>query len=120
MARLGFVLESTPLGSPGARTFYHLAVGALDAGHEVWAYCHQDGVYQAMRHQRFPESEAEHGSPSNWWAALLVRGMKVTVSELCAQKRGIDSPEMLMEGVSIGSSNALAEMVSHCERVVCL
>lgn len=120
MARLGFILGSSPLESPGARTFYHLALGALDGGHEVWAYCHRDGVYQAVRHQRFPDSEADNGSPSNWWAALLVRGVRLTVSELCAQSRGIDSPDILMEGVAMGGADALAELISRCDKVVCL
>ena len=35
MAKVGFVLSNAPQGHPGARTVYHLAVAALNGGHEV-------------------------------------------------------------------------------------
>ena len=118
MAQLGFVVSSSPHSTPGARTVYHLAVAALNAGHQVMAYCHQDGVYQVLRHQHMPESE--EGSPSSWWQALLARGASVYISELCARSRGVDGAELLLEGVRLGTPAELAQMMMRCSQVVCL
>jgi sulfur relay (sulfurtransferase) complex TusBCD TusD component (DsrE family) len=118
LAKIGFVLSCAPLHLPGARSFYHLALAALNQGHEVFAYCHLDGVYQPLRGQHLPD--AEEGSPSSWWAALLARGVRVWASELCARSRGIDNSELWLEGVRMGNSADLAELVARCDKVLCL
>jgi sulfur relay (sulfurtransferase) complex TusBCD TusD component (DsrE family) len=118
MARIGFVLAKTPLESPGAHTLYHLAVGALARGHEVWAYCHQEGVYQLLRNQHLPDPE--EGSPSGWWQALLARGVHVVVNELCARSRGVDGKDFLLEGITLGNPGDLAQLVERSDQVVCL
>lgn len=118
MARIGFVIARPPLESPGARSVYHLAVGALNRGHEVWAYCHQEGVYQALRNQHLPD--AEEGSPSSWWQALLARGVRVVVNELCARSRGIDGKDLMLEGVALGNPADLAQLLENTDQVLCL
>ncbi|MBI3928532.1 MAG: DsrE family protein [Armatimonadetes bacterium] len=117
MASIGFIVSRAPLDGPGSRTFYHLAIAALEGGIKVDAYCHQDGVYQALKGQYLPDRES--GSPSSWWRALLARGARVVASELCARSRGIE-PSALLEGVSLGSTLELSAMLERCERVVCL
>lgn len=117
MAHIGFVLSRAPLDSPGARCFYHLAVAALENGHQVDAFCREDGVYQALKKQYLPDKEG--GSPSNWWRALLARGVRVVASELCARSRGVCSDSVL-EGVHMGSSLDLSAMLERCDKVVCL
>ncbi len=117
MAHIGFVVSRSPLESPGARVFYHLAVAALEKGHTVSVFCHENGIYQALNRQYLPDRE--QGSPSNWWRALLARGLKATVSEVCALSRGIQ-PDMLLEGVNFGSTLELAEMLERCDRVICI
>ena len=116
--KVGFILNKAPLESPGARTLYHLAVGSLGRGHEVWAYCHQEGVYQLLRNQHLPDSE--EGSPSSWWQALLARGVRVVVNELCARSRGVDGNELMLEGVTMGNPADLAQLLDQTEQVVCL
>jgi sulfur relay (sulfurtransferase) complex TusBCD TusD component (DsrE family) len=118
MAQIGFLVSSAPHSAPGARTLYHLANAALNAGHEVLAYCHQDGVYQLIRHQHMPESH--EGSPSGWWQALVARGASVHISDLCARSRGVDSHELLLEGVHLGNPSELAQMLVRCSQVICL
>lgn len=118
MSRIGFIVARPPLGSPGARTLYHLAVGALGRGHEVWAYCHQEGVYQLLRNQHLPDSE--EGSPSGWWQALLARGVRVVVNELCARSRGLEGKELMLDGVTMGNPADLANLLNETNQVVCL
>jgi len=118
MAKVGFIVSRPPLDSPGARTLYHLALGALSRGHEVWAYCHQEGVYQVLRNQHLPDSE--EGSPSSWWQALLVRGVRVVVNELCARSRGLQGKDLLLEGITMGNPAELAQLLESTEQVICL
>ena len=118
MAHLVFVLSRAPQSLPGARTVYHLAVAALNAGHEVSAYCHQDGVYQILRGQHLPDSE--DGSPSSWWQALLARGARVLASELCARTRGVDAREHLLEGIRLANPTDLCNLLDRCDQVVTL
>lgn len=106
------------MSSPGARTVYHLAIGALGRGHEVWAYCHQEGVYQVLRNQHLPDSE--EGSPSGWWQAMMVRGMRVVANELCVRSRGIEGPELLLDGVTLGNPADLANLLESTDQVLCL
>ena len=118
MAKVGFVLSNPPQALPGARTVYHLAVAALNGGHEVLTYCHKDGVYQLLRGQHLPDSE--EGSPSSWWQALLARGARVEASELCARSRGVDTRDLLLEGVRLGNPADLAKMLCQCDKVISL
>jgi sulfur relay (sulfurtransferase) complex TusBCD TusD component (DsrE family) len=118
VAKVGFVLSNAPQALPGARTVYHLALAAVNGGHEVQAFCHKDGVYQLLRGQHLPDSE--EGSPSSWWQALLARGVKVLASELCARSRGVDSREQLLEGVRLGNLADFAVILSECDQVLCL
>lgn len=118
MSKFGFVLSNAPQALPGSRTVYHLALAALNGGHDVLAFCQKDGVYQLLRGQHLPDSEA--GSPSSWWQALLARGVRVVASELDARSRGVDSGEQLLEGVRLGNLADLATMLSECDQVLCL
>lgn len=118
MARIGFIIAKPPLDSPGARSLYHLAIGALGKGHDVWAYCHQEGVYQVLRNQHLPDSE--EGSPSSWWQALLARGVKVVVNELCARSRGVDGKDFMLEGITMGNPADLAQLLERSDQVLCL
>ena len=118
MSKVGFVLSNAPQSLPGSRTVYYLALAALNGGHDVLTYCHKDGVYQLLRGQHLPDSE--EGSPSSWWQALLARGVRVVASELCARSRGVDSNEVLVEGVRLGNLADLATMLSECDQVICL
>ncbi|MCA9793071.1 MAG: DsrE family protein [Candidatus Eremiobacteraeota bacterium] len=118
--RIGFLLSKSPHSLAGSRTFYHLALGALDLGHEVHAFCRGDGIYQALKGQQFPQNEAPNGSPASWWAALMARGVRVTVNELCAEVRGLGDAEFFLDGVRLGDANHLSELAADCDKVVCL
>ncbi|MEW6279376.1 MAG: DsrE family protein, partial [Candidatus Eremiobacterota bacterium] len=52
MTRITFVLSRSPRDMPGARTVYHLALGALEQGCQVSIFCRNDGVYQPLREQQ--------------------------------------------------------------------
>ncbi len=114
------MLQKAPQSLAGSRTFYHLALGALDLGHEVHAFCRGDGIYQALKAQHLPASEASQGSPANWWAALMARGVQVTVNEMCAEARGLGDAEFFFDGVRLGDATHFSELTGDCEKVVCL
>ena len=75
-------------------------------------------MYQLLRNQHLPD--AEEGSPASWWGALLARGMKVVVNELCARSRGIDGKDLLLEGVGMGNPADLAQLLDNTDQVLCL
>lgn len=118
MAKFTFVLTRSPRSMPGARTVYHLALGALEEGHEVNVFCRQDGVYQPLREQQ--PTDGQTGSPSSWWAALLARGVRVMAQESDARARGLVSRGQFLDGVRFGGAMDLARMVGRSDRVVTL
>jgi sulfur relay (sulfurtransferase) complex TusBCD TusD component (DsrE family) len=117
LARIAFVIHSSPRSDIGTRSFYHLASAAVNLGHQVIGYCHQDGVYQLIRAQHGLENELSH---SGCWQALMVRGAVVYCSELCARGRGVYSKDLLLEGVRFSHATDLAVLLKGCDQVVCL
>lgn len=118
MSRITFMLSTPPRAMPGARTLYHLALGALEQGYDVGVFCRQDGVYQPLREQQ--PTEGQMGSASSWWAALLARGVKVVVHENCARSRGLVSKAQFLDGVRFGGAMELSDLLNQSDRVVSL
>lgn len=118
MSRITFILSTPPRSMPGARTLYHLALGALEQGFEVGVFCRQDGVYQPLREQQ--PTEGQIGSASSWWAALLARGVKVIAHENCARARGLVSKAQFLDGVRFGGAMELSELLNGSDRVISL
>ena len=59
MAKIGFLLTEGPWQTENHKVFTKLASAALDAGHEVQAFWYLDGVYNPIKHQKFPGVEED-------------------------------------------------------------
>lgn len=117
MAKLGFLLKSGPFASPRGEDLYHMAVAALNKGHEVYAFFDLDGVYQALDTQKSTEVLE---LPKDRFAELIAFGATIYLCTSCLTLRGINDPEILIDGVKVGSMEDFATVLGEVDKMIAL
>ena len=118
--KLILLLQSSPQQLTTLRSCYHLALGGLDRGDEVWLACRGEGVYAALASQHRSPLESPWGNPSGWWAALRIRGLKLVVHEACAEVRGLKETEFFEPGTRLVSLEDWSHCLQNCDKLVSL
>lgn len=110
-------MTHSPLQFPHWETAAHLALAALDQGHQVSIFLYLDGVYTPLRHQRFPDLEV---LPVDRVKTLLAKGARIVACGLCVNARGLEGGKDFLEGVEIGSLPDFAAILGQADRLVSL
>jgi len=91
-------------------TVKRLAEGLIKAGHEVYIFLMEDGVYNAV-------VNSSPGSLSSGFDRLVSAGVEITLCTYTAEARGLVHSDFI-EGVRMGSQYDLSKMVRESDRVL--
>ncbi len=117
MARVCLLLTEGPWQTENYEIFARLAEAALDKGHEVEGFWYIDGVYNAIKHQKFPEDVE---LPVEKMKRLIEKGAKIKACGICVNARGLEGGKEYIEGVPVGGLPDLADMISDSDTFVTL
>ncbi len=116
MARIGFLLMTSPYTVQNSDTVLKLAEAFLSEGHEVTGiYLYVNGVYNANKNID-PKSPDERNIPQ-LFRKLSERGVPIKVCPVCANYRGI-LEEDLIEGAEFDGLGGLAEIFEECDKII--
>jgi len=117
MSKLGFYLKSAPFNSTRGETVYNLALAALDKGIHVTLFLDLDGVLNTVCTQKSTESLE---MPKDRFFTLIQRGASIYLCGTCLSSFGLIDPDLIIEGVKVGSMENLATVLSEVDRLVSL
>ena len=117
MAKIAFLLTEGPWQTENWEVFEKLANAALDKGHEVEAFWYLDGIYNAIKHQEFPDTPEP---PVAKMKKLVEKGANIIACGLCVNARGLQGGKEYIEGVTVGGLPDFAEMVGEADTVITL
>jgi tRNA 2-thiouridine synthesizing protein D len=117
MAKLGLLLTEGPWQTENYEIFARLAEAALDKGHEVEGFWYIDGVYNALKGQKFPEDVP---LPVERMKKLIEKGATIRACGICVNARGLEGGKDYIEGVPVGGLPDFADMISESDALVCL
>lgn len=117
MAKIGMLLTEGPWQTENYEIFACLAEAALDKGHEVQAFWYIDGVYNAVKHQRFP---GDVPIPVERMKNLVKKGAKIVACGICVNARGLEGGKEYIEGVPVGGLPDMADMISDTDTFITL
>jgi tRNA 2-thiouridine synthesizing protein D len=117
MAKIGILLTEGPWQTENYEIFARLAEAALDKGHEVEAFWYLDGVYNAIKHQKFPEDVP---LPVERMQKVIEKGGKIIACGICVNGRGLEGGKEFTEGVKVGGLPDMADMVSDSDTFIAL
>ena len=117
MARMAILLTEGPWQTENYEIFARLVETALDKGHDVEAFWYIDAVYNAIKHQKFPEDVP---LPVERMKKLVEKGAKIIACGICVNARGLEGGKEFIDGVRVGGLPDLADMVSDADTVITL
>lgn len=119
MAKIGMLLTEGPWQTENYKVFTKLAEAALDKGHEVQAFWYLDGVYNPIKHQKFPGT-SEENLPVSGMKRLLQKGAKIIACGICVNGRGLQDGKEFIDGVKVGGLPDFADIMGEVDRLVTL
>lgn len=117
MAKIGFLLTTSPYQYENYDTVYNLAKAALEKGHQVQIFMYLDGVYNLIKLQKFPELCL---LPKDKFAELAQEGAKIVACGICTNARGLENGRDYIEAVKVGGMPDFAEMLGEIDRLIAL
>ncbi len=119
MGRLAIYVTSGPYSLQNSDTAYQLAKAALARGHEVIGIYEQvDGVFNLNKNIT-PLEETDRNIAKQL-EELAKLGVKIMGCPVCANYRGVQSEDLLVEGATFEGLGAVADLVLECDRFVSL
>ncbi len=117
MARIALLLTEGPWQTENYEIFARLADAALDKGHEVEGFWYIDAVYNAIKHQKFPEDVP---LPIERMKRLVDKGARIIACGICVNARGLERGKEFIKGVRVGGLPDLADMISEADTFITL
>ena len=117
MAKICMILTEGPWQTENYEIFARLAEAALDKGHEVQAFWYLDGVYNALKGQKFPEDVP---LPIQRMQKVVEKGAKIIACGICVNARGLVGGKDYVEGIPVGGLPDLADMISETDKLIAL
>lgn len=117
MAKMAILLTEGPWQTENYEIFARLAEAALDKGHEVEGFWYIDAVYNAIKHQKFPEDIL---LPVARMKKLVEKGARIIACGICVNARGLEGGKEFAEGIRVGGLPDLADMISEADTFVTL
>ncbi|MHA1744317.1 MAG: DsrE/DsrF/TusD sulfur relay family protein [Candidatus Heimdallarchaeota archaeon] len=117
MGKIAFLLMTSPYTFQNSDTVIKLAQAALKAGHEVTGvYLYTDGVYNAVK--TIKPSDDRDRNIAELFGELIEKGIPVVSCPICAQYRGVQAEEQLLNGSKFDGLGALSEFVEEADRIL--
>jgi tRNA 2-thiouridine synthesizing protein D len=117
MGKIAFLLMTSPYTFQNSDTVIKLAQAAIKAGHEITGiYLYTDGVYNNINTIK-PSDDRDRDIPE-LFKELVDQGIPVVSCPICAEYRGTQNKEMLVEGTSFDGLGALSEYVEDSDRIL--
>ncbi|HUT81196.1 MAG TPA: DsrE family protein [Candidatus Bathyarchaeia archaeon] len=117
MGKLAFLLMTSPYSFQNSDTVIKLANAALKAGHEVTGiYLYTDGVYNNVN--TIKPSDDRDRNIAELFKELAAKGVKVVACPICAEYRGTQNNDLLLEGTNFDGLGALSEFVEDSDRIL--
>ncbi|WEU40076.1 MAG: DsrE family protein [Candidatus Odinarchaeum yellowstonii] len=116
MARIGFLLMTSPYTVQNSDTVLKLAEAFLSEGHTLTGvYLYVDGVYNANK-KIDPKTPDERIIPQ-LFQKLAEKGVPVKVCPVCSNYRGV-LEEDLIKGAVFDGLGGLAEIFEECDKII--
>ena len=119
MASIGFLLTEGPWQTENYKVFTKLASAALDKGHEVQAFWYLDGVYNPIKHQKFPGVE-DNELPIFGMKEVVAKGGKIICCGICVNGRGLQGGQEFIEGIPVGGLPDFADIMGEVDTLITL
>jgi len=119
MAKIGMLLTEGPWQTENYKVFTKIADAALDKGHEVQAFFYLDGIYNPIKHQKFPGT-TEENLPVSGIKKVVEKGAKIICCGICVNGRGLEGGKEFIEGVKVGGLPDFADIMGECDTLVTL
>ena len=119
MAKIGMLLTEGPWQTENYKVFTKIAEAALDKGHEVKAFWYLDGVYNSIKHQKFPGTTDEK-LPVSGMKRVVEKGAKIIACGICVNGRGLEGGKEFIEGVKVGGLPDFADIMGEVDTLVTL
>ena len=119
MAKIGFLLTEGPWQTENYKMFTKLASAALDKGHEVQAFWYLDGVYNPIKHQKFPGVE-DNELPVFGMKEVVAKGAKIICCGICVNGRGLQGGQEFIEGIPVGGLPDFADIMGEVDTLITL
>ena len=117
MGKIAFLLMTSPYTFQNSDTVIKLAHAALKAGHEVTGiYLYTDGVYNNVN--TIKPSDDRDRNIADLFKELAAKGIPVVSCPICAEYRGTQSKDLLLEGTGFDGLGALSEYVEEADRIL--
>ncbi len=117
MGKIAFLLMTSPYSFQNSDTVLKLANAALKAGHEVTGiYLYTDGVYNNVN--TIKPSDDRDRNIAGLFKELVDKGVTVVSCPICAEYRGTQSKDILLEGTGFDGLGALSEFVEEADRIL--
>ncbi len=117
--KIGFLLTEGPWQTENYKVFTKFAEAALDKGHSVRAFFYLDGVYNPIKHQKFPGTTDEN-LPVSGIKRVVEKGAKIITCGICVNGRGLEGGKEFIEGVKVGGLPDFAEIMGDSDRLITL
>ncbi|MEW6007467.1 MAG: DsrE family protein [bacterium] len=119
MAKIGLLLREGPWQTENYKVFTKLSNAFLEKGHEVRAFFYLDGVYNPIKHQKFPGTEEEN-LPVSGIKRVVEKGAKIIACGICVNGRGLEGGKEFIEGVKVGGLPDFAEIMGDVDKLITL
>ena len=119
MAKIGMLLTEGPWQTENYKVFTKLTTAALEKGHEVQAFWYLDGVYNPIKHQKFPGTEEEN-LPVSGMKKVVEKGAKIIACGICVNGRGLQDGKEFIDGVKVGGLPDFADIMGEVDILVTL
>jgi tRNA 2-thiouridine synthesizing protein D len=119
MAKIGILLTEGPWQTENYKVFTKLAEAALEKGHEVHSFWYLDGVYNPIKHQKFPGVD-DKDLPVSGMKRLVEKGAKIICCGICVNGRGLQQGKEYIDGVKVGGLPDFADIMGECDTLVTL
>lgn len=117
--KIGMLLTEGPWQTENYKVFTKIAEAALDKGHEVSAFFYLDGVYNPIKHQKFPGT-TEENLPVSGIKRVVEKGAKIIACGICVNGRGLENGKEYIDNVKVGGLPDFAEIMGEADRLITL
>lgn len=117
MATLCMILTEGPWQTENYEIYANLAKAALEKGHQVEGFFYLDGVYNLIKHEKFPEPIP---TPVERMKEIVGKGAKIVACGICVNGRGLEGGKEFIDGVKVGGLPDMADKMSDADVFICL
>lgn len=116
---MGILLTEGPWQTQNWKIAEEIALAALEKGHKVKIFYYLDGVYNAIKHQRFPGTKEEN-LPISGVKRIVEKGGEIVACGICVNARGLENGKDYIDGVRVGGLPDFADIMGEADRLITL